>query len=313
MSRKVLIDCDPGIDDAVALCVALFDPRLEVQAITAVEGNVAARQATRNVQVIVDQLDPPRYPRMGAASPPDSSSAVHGRDMHGEDGLGNAGYEVSELHHPRPSDKLISDTVRGAPEEVTIVALGPLTNIARAFQRDPELASLVGRLIISGGSPRGMGNITPIAEYNMHYDPASAQAVFRSPTTKTLIPLDITNQVALNLDFLDQLPDDSTRVGAFLRRIVPFAYRAHRQLLGMEGIRLQDVVTLMAAVHPELFHTTYMAGDVETQGALTTGATVFDRRPGRQWRENMEVATEVDAPAVLDGILRSLQEAGRQS
>ena len=313
MSRKVLIDCDPGIGDAVAICLALFDPRLEVQAITATAGNVEAQQSSRNVHAIIDQLDPPRFPRIGVAAPPDRIPDVDGRAFNGQDGLGNVSLVSADLIHQHPAEKVICDVVRASPEEVTIVALGPLTNIARAFNRDPELVTLVGRIIMSGGTVAGVGDVTAAAEYNMYYDPASARAVFRSPTTKTLIPLDVTSQVVLTLDFLDELPDESSRAGAFLRRIIPFFFRAYRQNLGREGIHLHDAVTMLAAIHPELFETQEMAGDVETSGELTVGATVFDRRQTPRWRINMEVATSVDAAAVEDGMLRCLRVAGQRS
>jgi purine nucleosidase len=313
MARKVVIDCDPGIDDAVAVCLALFDPRLDVQAITATEGNVKAQQSNRNVQAIIDQLDPPRYPRLGVATALENAPSVDRQLFHGEDGLGNAGLVVAELHHRHPAEKVICDVVRASPEEVTIVALGPLTNIARAFSRDPELPSLVGRIIMRGGSVAQIGNVTPSAEFNIYYDPESARAVFRSPTTKTLIPLDVTRQVVLTLDFMDQLPETTNRVGAFLRRILPFSFRAHRQNLGLESIPIHDVVAMLAAVHPELFETQEMAGDVEVSGELTVGATVFDRRRTPRWRVNMEVATSTDVAAVTDGILRGLRSAATRS
>lgn len=313
MARKVVIDCDPGIDAAVAICLALFDPRLEVQAITAVEGNVRAQQSSRNIQAIIDQLDPPRFPRLGVATPLDNAPCVDGRLFHGVDGLGNAGFVVAELHHRHPAEKVICDVVRASPEEVTIVALGPLTNIARAFNRDPELVTLVGRIIMTGGSVDGIGNVTPAAEYNMYFDPRSARAVFRSPTTKTLIPLDVTRRVVMTLDFVDELPDQTSRVGGFLRRILPFSFRAHRQNAGLEGIHLQDAVAMLAAIHPELFETQEMAGDVEISGELTTGATIFDRRQIPGWRANMEVAINTDAAAVTDSILRGLRHAGEET
>ena len=146
-ARKVILDVDPGVDDAVALCLALFDPRLEVVAITATGGNVSPEQATRNVEAIVEQLDPPRWPRIGAASN-DISLPVDARHIHGSDGLGDAAFNVAELHHRHPADHVICNAVRAAPSDVTIVALGPLTNIAAALQRDPDLATIVGHLII---------------------------------------------------------------------------------------------------------------------------------------------------------------------
>lgn len=308
-ARKVIIDCDPGIDDAVALCLALFEPRLEVVAVTATEGNVAADQASRNVQAIIDQLDPPRLPRIGVATAADNAPAIDSRHMHGSDGLGNCGFEVSQLHHQHPSEKIICDEVRAAPGLVTIVALGPLTNIARAFQRDPGLPAMVGRIIMMGGSITGIGNITPAAEYNMHYDPISARTVFRSPTTKTLIPLDVTRQVTLTMSVFDELPNPDGRIGSLLHRMLRFSFRAHHQQLGQEGIHLHDAVALLAAVQEELFETEEMTGDVETFGEITTGMTVFDRRANPDRRPNMEVATDVHVAAVRDCLVRGLAKA----
>jgi inosine-uridine nucleoside N-ribohydrolase len=311
MARKVIIDCDPGIDDAVALCLALFDPRLDVLAVTAVEGNVPAEQASRNVQTVIEQLDPPRYPRLGTAAQVENAPHTDMRRLHGDDGLGNAGFAVSQLHHQHPSEKVICDEIRAAPDQVSLLCLGPLTNVAHAFKRDPELPQLVHHVIISGGSLNGIGDVTPAAEFDMFYDPVSAQAVFRAPATKTLIPLDVTRQVALTLDFVDQLPAESTRAGRLLRRMVTYAFRAHRQHLGLESILFQGVVALAATLHPELFDTEELTGDVETAGQLTKGATIFDRRPNAPRQSNMAVALNADADAVKDCILRGLAEAGR--
>ncbi|MEN6407156.1 MAG: nucleoside hydrolase [Thermoguttaceae bacterium] len=309
MARKVIIDVDPGIDDAMALCMALSNPELDVLAVTAVGGNVAPAQATRNVQAIIEQLDPPRWPRLGAASEPDNRLAVDRRSLYGADGLGGAGFVVAERQHLLPSEKVICDQVRDAPHSVTLIALGPLTNIARAFMRDPELPSLVGRIVIMGGTVAGPGNITPAAEFNMYCDPTSAQAVFRSPSTKTLIPLDVTNRIELSYDLFNQLPSESTRVGRLLRKLLPAAFRGYRQQFGLEGIHVHDSVTLSAVAHPELFTMKSMAGDVETQGELTTGATVFDRRRVPAWRHNMEVAVDMQKDAVVEAILRDLAAA----
>jgi purine nucleosidase len=314
MTRKVIIDCDPGIDDAVALCMALFDVRLNVTAVTAVAGNVPAAQASRNVQAVIEQIDPPRYPRLGAASDPEYSPGSNVASyMHGEDGLGNAGIAVSRLHHQHPSEKIICDEVRADPNRVTLLCLGPLTNVARAFQRDPELPNLIDRIVMMGGCVSGMGNVTPVAEANIHFDPDSARAVFRSPVAKTLVPLDVTRAVHLTMSFLDELPGEDTRVGAFLRKILQFRYLAYHQRLAQESIHLHDAVALLAVLQPEHFGCEEMAGDVETSGELTVGATVFDRRRNREWRPNMEVAMTVDAEAVEREIVQSLVHAGRQT
>ncbi len=309
MARKVILDVDPGIDDAVAMTMALFDPRLEVVAVTAVAGNVPADQATRNVQAIIEQLDPPRWPRVGAAVQPERAPMADSRHIFGADGLGNAGFPVAELHHQHAAEKVISDEIRMAPDSITIIALGPLTNIANAFRRDPNLADQVGQLLIMGGSVKGPGNVTPAAEFNIYCDPAAAREVFRSRTTKTLIPLDVTNQVVMTYDLLDQLPGEDTRAGKFLRKILPFAFRSHRQLFGLEGILLHDAVAVVAATNPELFTTERLAGDVETLGELTLGATIFDRRAVPEWRANMDVATGIDTAGAIDAVMRGLQQA----
>lgn len=313
MPRKVILDVDPGIDDALALCLALFDPRLEVVAVTAVAGNVSPQVATRNVHAIIEQLDPPRLPRIGAASAPDVGPPVAERHLFGIDGLGNAEFQVAELRAMHPAEKIICDEVRAAPEEVTIVALGPLTNIARAFQRDPDLASLVNRVVMIGGAVGVSGNITPAAEFNTYFDPLSARTVFRSHSTKTLIPLDVTNKILLTFDFLNQVPSEETRVGRLLRKVLPPAYRVYRQEWGLEGIHAHDTVGLLAVSDPDLFTTQEMAGDVEIKGDLTRGATVFDRRRVPAWRCNMEVAVEVEVAQLHDQLLRNLANAGKAS
>jgi inosine-uridine nucleoside N-ribohydrolase len=312
-TKKVLLDVDPGIDDAVALCMAMFDPQLEVVAVTAVGGNVPPDQATRNVQAVIEQLDPPRWPRIGVASLPELGLPTRAMQLHGADGLGNSNFQVSELQHRHPSEKVICDEVRAAPGEITIIALGPLTNLARAFQRDPALPELVGQIVMMGGTLAGPGNITPAAEFNVYCDPESARSVFRSPATKTLVPIDITHQVSFGFDLLDKLPGETSRAGRFLRRILPFAFRSYRQELGFESIRLNDAVAFVAALHPELFEIELAAADVELSGELTTGATVFDRRRHREWRTNVAVATKVDIAGVRDCILRGLAGAGTAS
>lgn len=313
ITRKVIFDADPGIDDAVALTIALFEPSLEVLALTAVAGHVTPDQATRNAQAIVEQLDPPKWPRIGAASDPDTGLPATARQLYGPDGLGNANFHVPELAHRHLAEKLICDEVRAAPDQVTIITLGPLTNLARAFAREPALAAMVGQIIIAGGTYSAAGDASPAAEFNIYADPPAARSVLRTSTTKTMIPLDITRQVAMSFDLLKELPDESTRAGRFLRKILPHLFRAYRQDLGMEEIYLHAAVALTAALHPELFEIEMAAVEVETAGEFTMGATVFDRRPMPEWRLNVGVARSVDVLAVKDCILRGLKAAGAAS
>ena len=309
MPRKVILDIDPGIDDAVALVMALFDPRLEVLAVTATGGNVPAEQATANLQALVGLLDPPRLPRLGLA-PADTALPEKPFNMHGADGLGGINLPRAQLHGGHVSEIVIWETLRAHPREITIVALGPLTNLSRVLTRDPSIVELIGEVVIAGGTVQGAGNVTPVVDFNFYCDPRAARHVVREPVTKTLVPLETTGQVIFGFDLLDQLPDDSSRAGDILRRMLPHAFRAHRQLLGSEGISMHDVVALVAVTNPELFERTTVAADVETGGELTAGMLVVDRRTVRQWRPNLDLLVNCDVPAVKDCILRGLAVAG---
>lgn len=313
MTRKIIIDCDPGIDDAVALCLALFDPRLEVLAITATAGTIDAEQSTTNATAIVQKLDPPRYPRIGMATVPTGASVVDDQHLHGPDGLGGCFFECSIRQHQHPSDKVISELLRRYPGEITIVCLGPLTNIAKVCQRDPAAMELLDQLVISGGAVTHAGNVTAAAEFNMHFDADAAREVFRSATTKRLVPLDVTESLNFSVELLEQIPPPDTRAGGLLHRILPYAFRAAHQKLGRELIPLYDPTTLLAVLDPELFRWEGMAGDVETRGELTRGMTVFDRRLRPEWHENMEVALEINVDDALDTIIRGLRYAGQQT
>jgi len=313
MARKVIIDCDPGIDDAVALALALFDPRLDVVAITACAGTVDGEQATQNVRALVERLDPPRMPRIGSALDPELGAAVsNGTLLHGEDGLGNLDWEPVSRQHSLPSDKLIADRLRADPGEVTIVCMGPLTGVAKAMGRDPALVPMVDRIIIAGGSVNGIGNVTPSAEFNMHFDPVSAQVVFHSATTKSLIPLEIARELSFGFELVDRLPPKYTKVGAVLGEIVPHFCRSSRQHLGQETITLHAVLPILMLVEPMLFEWDELAGDVETGGELSRGTTIFDRRSPRQWRTNMEVAQSIDKLAAYDAFYNCLKYAAQE-
>lgn len=306
--RKVIIDCDPGIDDAVALAMALFDPRLEVVAVTAVGGSVAAEQATANVQAIVPFLDPPRLPRMGIATG-DGALPDKPYSLHGVDGLGGIELPRVQLHGGHHSEKVIWECLKAFPREITILALGPLTNISRVLQRDPSVAELIGDIMISGGTTHAAGNASPVADFNFYCDPPAARHVIREPVTKTLVPLETSSQLLLGFDLLDQLPADFTRVGKLLRQMLPHAFRAHRQILGSEGVWLHDVVALVAVTNPELFERVSVVADVEAAGDLTAGMLVVDRRQIRQSRPNADLLVGCDATAVQDCILRSFATA----
>lgn len=312
MPRKVIVDCDMGTDDAVALCMLLFDDRYEVLAITATEGCVAADQANENLQAILTLLDPDRYPRVGLAMPIENAPAVDSRFLYGEDGLGNSNFSVSVPQNARAAEKLIIDTVRSSPDEVSVLCLGPLTNLARAFRRDPQLASMIDKIVMTGGSLNANGNITQCAEFNFYFDPEAAREVLKSQTTKMLLPLEVTSDVKFDLGFLNDMPKEGSRVGDFLNKVMSYTFRASRQRLGLEQIVLNDAVGALSLLEPQLFEFETIGADVEVDGTLTRGVLVLDRRVRPEWRGNVNIATSVRDSAG-QYVIDQLTMAGQKS
>lgn len=312
MPQKLIIDADPGIGDAVAIAIALFDPDVDVLAVTAAAGAVKGADATRNVQAIVEMLDPRKWPRLGSSSAraADSSidyraTAVSTAELNGETGLGDCELQVAEMHNQHESAKLMVDLVKHDPNEIALITLGPLTNIELACDLDPEFLSNLRGLYSLGGSIEFGGDVTAVAELNIYADPEAARKVLRSPATKTLIPLDVSRKPILSFDQYQRLFDQcDSPLKEFLAQLLPFSLRAHRRHLGLEGTPLDALTALCAAVHPRLFETTSMAMDIETSGELTRGMTVFDRRGTQQWQTNIDVAIDVDAQGVLDYLAR---------
>lgn len=312
MPKKVLLDVDPGIADAMVLCWAMFDPAVEVVGVTSTGGNVPAPLAAKNLQAIIEFLDPSRLPRLGFGTESDEGLPMDFRHVQGIDGLGGTPLPVAELRLRHPAEKVICDIVRDDPENVIIIAMGPLTNIARALIIDPELPRMIRHLYITGGTLSAQGNVTPCAEFNIYADPRAARRVLSAPFTKTLIPLEVTNQVMLSLHHFELLPDSHFKLGTLLRSMLPPAFRSYRQHYGWEGIHIHDVAAYAVAVHPEWAQTREVAVDVETEGLLTRGMTVLDERHIPEWTNKIDVVTKIDSATVLREMILGLNDAANQ-
>lgn len=317
MKRKLIIDADPGIGDALAIALAIMEPDVEVVAVTAVPGRVSGDCALHNIQAVVSLLDPPRWPRMGgtegpAASFPRDAGMIEPVLLHGETGLGDLDVPKVELHHRLESAKLLVDLTRDEPGVLTLLTLGPLTNVVLACERSPEFLGNLKELVVLGGSMGVGGDVTAAAEFNIFANAAAAQSVLTSLATKTLVPLDATKDVMLSFDQYDRLKiDATTRLGRLIDQTIPFALRSHRQHLGVEGLLLPEVTALAAIVQPRLFERKTLPVDVECRGELTRGATVFDRRRKSPASPNIDVLHSVDAQGVLDYLSQRLKDARR--
>jgi inosine-uridine nucleoside N-ribohydrolase len=305
MASKVILIADPGIDGAFAVALALHDPDLEVLGLAATAGNVTAEQATNNVHILIEQIDPRRWPRLGAALPVEYD--IDGSRLHGPGGLGGVVFPCAQLHHPHSSDKVVIDLVRQFPKEVSIICMGPLTVLARAFDRDPELPALVKRLVCLGGTWHEPGNASAVAEFHFFCDPAAARQVLRSGAPISLLPLDVTRKLVFSPSDLLELPAPESRTCRFLRQIVPYGIGATSNFYGVEGFHLKDVLGIVALSLPGSLSTRPMVVDVETRGELTRGMSVIDLRPGNSAPPNVEMVVSVDVAAVHAYMNRVLQ------
>lgn len=313
MPRKLIIDADPGIGDAVAIALALCDPEIEVVAITATAGQVAGEMATLNLQTIVSLLDPPLWPRFGVANGP--ATAVP-RDrltpqpalLQGETGLGECSVPVSEFHQRHDSAKLMAELVRNAPNEITLLTLGPLTNVQLAIDHHPEFLEQLQNHVCLGGSVGAGGDTTAAAEFNIYANPEAAAVVLAHPTTTLLVPLDVSHRLMLSFDQYQRWGlSPESGLARLLDQMLPFALRASRQHLGLEGVRLPEVIALAMVIAPKLFEREAMSVEVELTGQITRGATVFDRRDIHKWQSNVEVCTDVDVQGVIDYMTRVIR------
>jgi len=321
LTTPVLIDTDPGIDDALAMLLAFGSPEVSVEAITTVPGNVQVGLATENVFRILDIVRPARRPRVaqGAAAPL-RQPLVTAPHVHGADGLGNLERFVEpggKARYPKPPHNLqtldaadlILQTVKEFPDRLVLVALGPLTNLALALQRDPEALRRCSRIVIMGGAVATSGNVTPVAEFNMYVDPDAAAAVFEAGLPIDLVPLDVTRQVILTRGGLHEaLARRRSTRARFVEDFTLFGFE-FGESRDEGGIFLHDPLAMGVAIEPGLVGFEPLHVAVEWEGRLTRGMTVADRRdiqPYRKEPTTCRAALSVDAPRFLHFFLERL-------
>jgi len=317
----LLIDTDPGIDDALALLLAFSSPGASVVAITAVAGNVAVDQAVQNVFRILDVVQPASMPRTarGAATPL-RRTLVTAAHVHGDDGLGNLDRFVDADGRARypavphnlemcDGPDLILEMADRLGKNLVVVALGPLTNLATAIERDPKPLRKVSRIVVMGGAVALPGNVTPAAEFNFYVDPEGAAAVFHAGLPLEVVPLDVTRQVILRQkELAARLDRCQSRVSRFMADFTlhGFAFGAQGSDV---GIALHDPLAIGVALDPTLVTFEPLHIEIECEGRVTRGMSVADRRPLRSHRKrrpNCRVAVTVDARRFLQLFLDRL-------
>lgn len=297
----VIVDCDPGIDDAIALLLAFACPEtVRVEAITTVVGNVQLVHTTRNARRIRALAGQPAVPVHAGCSRPILAPPHHAAHVHGEDGLGGTllGDDLGGLAARHAVDAL-ADRLAG-PEPVTVVAVGPLTNLAVLLVKRPECAERLGQLIVMGGGI-ARGNVTPAAEFNIFADPEAARVVVEAGVRPLIFPLDITQQALIT-------EADLTRLGAGGGAITASAVAMLRFYLDAVGARhggvhIHDAMAVAYPIWPELFEVRPARIEVVTDAGAERGRTVADFA---SVEPNADIAVAVDAPVFLDRVFERL-------
>jgi purine nucleosidase len=338
-SVPLILDVDTGIDDSLALLYAAASPEAELVGVTCVSGNVEARQVAINTLAVLELAGRQDVEVALGREIPLERPLETTPETHGPRGIGYA-----ELPPPsrqlskRNGVDLLLEVSAARPGEITVVSLGPLTNVAVALQRDPSLPSRLRRLVLMGGAYGGQGNTTPTTEWNIHCDPEAARMVFRSWAEAIATDPSIERPLALGLDVTEQAridpehvvrlasragssPDESLALDAtgdpmaptrsiasnpvvrFLADALRFYFEFHRKYDGFYGAFIHDPLVVAAALDPGLVESEALYVDVETRGELTTGMTVADRRHLTGQPPNLDVASSADVGAFLDRLV----------
>ncbi|CAL9028301.1 unnamed protein product [Prunus brigantina] len=316
--KKIIIDTDPGIDDAMAIFVALQSPEVEVIGLTTIYGNVYTTLATRNALHLLEVAGRTDIPvAEGSHVTITKGTKLRIADfVHGADGLGNQNF-------PPPKGKPIEQSAAAFlveqanlyPGKVTVVALGPLTNIALATQLEPAFAKNIGQIVLLGGAFAVNGNVNPAAEANIFGDPDAADIVFTSGADILGVGINVTHQVVLTDADREKLARSNAKFAQYLCKILDVYFSYHRDAYSTKGVYLHDPTTLLAAVNPSLI--TYTEGVVRVQtNGITRGLTILYNKQKRfgevtEWSDKptVKVAVTVDAPAVVNLVMERLMDS----
>lgn len=274
--RPIIIDCDPGHDDAMAILWALASPELEIKAVTTVAGNQTIEKVTNNaIRVLTKakRLDIPVA--KGAEEPMVRKLIIGGELVHGDSGLEGPvlpqnGFDVSELR----ALELMIKVLEESEEKVTIVGIGPLTNVAELLITRPDLKEKISEISIMGGGT--IGNWTPAAEYNIFADPEAAKVVFNCGLPVIMAGLDVTQKAYVTREENEELRAQKNEISVFAAELIDYFSKYHYEVEGFPGCTLHDPCAIAVLVHPEIFDIRECNVDVELNGALTTGMTVVD-------------------------------------
>ncbi|MDW4548268.1 nucleoside hydrolase [Defluviimonas sp. D31] len=296
-ARKIIIDTDPGQDDAVAILLALASPELEVLGLTTVAGNVPLALTSKNARVVCELAGRSDIRVFAGCEAPLTRQLVTAEHVHGKTGLDGIALPdpAMPLAEGHAVDFLIETLREEAPGTVTLCPIGPLTNIATAFQKAPDIIERVAEIVLMGGAYFEVGNVTPAAEFNIYVDPEAASIVFKSGVPLVVMPLDVTHKALTTRARVEAFRNLGTRVGHAVASWTDFFERFDMAKYGSEGAPLHDPCTIAYLIEPDLFSGRHVNVEIELEGRFTAGMTVADwwRVSGRE--ANAMFIGDVDA------------------
>lgn len=291
---------DTGVDDALALMLAIRSPELEVLGITTVSGNVPVARSTANTLLVLEMLGASAIPVVAGAAAPLAREAFTAVEVHGSDGLGDVArkYPAPSRRAGQGAAEFLLETIRRFPGELTLIATGPLTNIATAIQREGDTLRRLRGVTVMGGAIRVPGNVGPMTEFNFAVDPEAAAIVLGAGLLLTLVPLDVTEQVILSPQDVAAAGDGGPLQG-FIREMTAATMAFHREHEGVDGMFLHDPLAVGVVVDPSLVRGQGMAVAIERRGELTAGTAVADLRRRSRAAPTAMVCVEVEAARFL--------------
>ncbi|HLD01663.1 MAG TPA: nucleoside hydrolase [Patescibacteria group bacterium] len=305
LQRPLIVDTDPGHDDVMAILLAVKSQRFDIQALTTVAGNSTIENVTKNAAYTLDLLQRRDIPIYSGAEKPLKRKLVQAV-VHGISGLAGADTSKTVIVRTNDAAKQIQQIVRQHKKKITILALGPLTNIAKAFQNDPALPSLIQEIVIMGGAIDVPGNKNRVAEFNMFVDPEAADIVFKTNVKKTLIPIDVCSKTILLLSDFQKL--QGTSFYSPIMSMMKHFIQGLTEDEGVQGALVYDAVAAYYLLNPKAFTLVPMDIVIETKGEHTFGMTVAEKRAHKKMEYNTLVAMDVDKKAFVKDFLAILQK-----
>ncbi len=310
--KRILFDTDPGIDDALAILLALASPELAVEGVSVVHGNCSVEQALANALGVLELAGATSVPVARGFSLPLVQPSLLAPETHGSSGLGYARLPVPTIKPAaQHSVDFLIDKITSAPGEITLVCIGPLTNVAIALRKEPHIVQDVKEVVIMGGAIRHQGNTTPLAEFNVYVDPHASYMVYHSGMPITLVPLDVTYQCALTRADVARLLAIESPITRFVADSTRFYMEYHDQYQKIEGCIINDPLALALAFAPELCDYEEHYVDVDISGGVSMGKTFADFYRATGKPSNMKVALGVRARDFIELFLQRMEDLSR--